>query len=218
MSETVKNYIGYVRVSTKGQVFGHSLDYQKEAIKKYCQTQGFNLVRIYSDEGISALAERPAFKRALDKLLKDENIHGLVVYDLSRFGRSITDIFTKINMIIDKGKELVILKQNFVVKKDMDAMSRLMLSLLASFAEFERTIALERMKAGKERAKLKGTKSGKPMHRPPKEINWDKVKELRQYGLSWSRVAKIIGISPPTLIERARKEGYYEREDFQPRY
>lgn len=48
------NVIGYVRVSTQGQAKdGYSLAYQQDEIRSYCQEQGWNLIHIYSDEGIS---------------------------------------------------------------------------------------------------------------------------------------------------------------------
>ncbi|MNP45673.1 hypothetical protein D3C76_1396130 [compost metagenome] len=48
------NVIGYVRVSTSGQAKdGYSLAYQQDEIRSYCQEQGWNLITIYSDEGIS---------------------------------------------------------------------------------------------------------------------------------------------------------------------
>jgi len=186
----MKNYIGYVRVSTKTQLEGNGLDIQIQAIKDYCKENGINLQHIYSDNGISAVAERR---------------------DLMRFGRSMTEIYINMNMITKKEKEVVIVKNNLIVKKDMDTMSKAFLGFLAVFAEYERNIIAERMAAGKERAKIKGTKSGKPMHRPKKYIDWKKVKELREYGLSWSKTAKHVGVTPATLISRAREEGYYEK-------
>ncbi len=48
------NVIGYVRVSTQGQAKdGYSLAYQQDEIRSYCQEQGWNLIHMYSDEGIS---------------------------------------------------------------------------------------------------------------------------------------------------------------------
>jgi len=207
----MKNYIGYVRVSTKTQLEGNGLDIQIQAIKDYCKENGINLQHIYSDNGISAVAERRAFKKAISRILNDEDIDGLIVYDLMRFGRSMTEIYINMNMITKKEKEVVIVKNNLIVKKDMDTMSKAFLGFLAVFAEYERNIIAERMAAGKERAKIKGTKSGKPMHRPKKYIDWKKVKELREYGLSWSKTAKHVGVTPATLISRAREEGYYEK-------
>jgi DNA invertase Pin-like site-specific DNA recombinase len=48
------NVIGYVRVSTSGQAKdGYSLAYQKDEISSYCEQQGWNLIHVYTDEGIS---------------------------------------------------------------------------------------------------------------------------------------------------------------------
>jgi len=206
-----KNYIGYVRVSTKTQVYGHGLDVQKQAIIDYCKNNNINLVKIYADEGISAVAERPAFKKAMKRLLEDDNIDGLITYDLTRFGRSIVEIHTNINQIREAGKELVIVKHNIVIRKEMDSVMKAMLGFFAVFAEFERDIIRERMQAGKERAKIQGTRSGKPMHRPKANIDWNKVRELRRQGLSWSKIAHHVGVTPATLINRAKEEGYFDK-------
>lgn len=48
------NVIGYIRVSTQGQARdGYSLAYQEDEIRAYCQTQGYTLLRLFKDEGIS---------------------------------------------------------------------------------------------------------------------------------------------------------------------
>jgi len=48
------NIVGYIRVCTQGQARdGYSLKYQEEEIRAYCEEQGFNLIRIFRDEGIS---------------------------------------------------------------------------------------------------------------------------------------------------------------------
>jgi len=209
MTEKTRNYVGYVRVSTKSQVEGHGLDVQKHSIKDYCKKNDINLVKIYADEGISAVSERPAFKKALDKVMNDDSIDGLITYDLTRFGRSILEIYMNITMLREKGKELIIPKNNFIIKKDMDSMMETMLGLLALFAQFERSVIRERMEAGKERAKIEGTKSGKPMHRPKKPIDWSTVEYYRKKDISWTKIASIVNVTPATLIKRAKEEGYY---------
>jgi site-specific DNA recombinase len=48
------NVIGYIRVSTQGQAKdGYSLAYQQDEIESYCKEQGWNLLQIFKDEGIS---------------------------------------------------------------------------------------------------------------------------------------------------------------------
>jgi site-specific DNA recombinase len=63
----VSRAIGYVRISTEEQTqHGYSLEAQTEAIKKYCEIQGWELLRIYRDDGYSgASMERPALEQLL---------------------------------------------------------------------------------------------------------------------------------------------------------
>jgi len=83
----------------------------------------------------------------------------------------------------------------------------LLLGLLSLIADFERQTILERMESGREYARVHGTKSGKPMHRPPKKIDWDKVKFFRDRSISWTKIAGIVGVSPPTILKHARAKG-----------
>lgn len=90
------NVIGYVRVSTQGQVKdGYSLAYQQDEIRSYCQEQGWNLMNIYSDEGISGAkvdeealeVDRIGFQSMLSAL-SAQTINAVVVLNTSRLWRS----------------------------------------------------------------------------------------------------------------------------------
>jgi len=199
--------VGYVRVSTQKQVKGKSIEIQKEAIKRYCNANELDLVKIYTDKGISAYKKRPQYKAMIEHLLKNDDWKGLIVHDLTRFGRSTADLLFQINRLDDKGKVFISIKDNIDISTKT---GKLLLTMLSAIADFERESIRERMEAGKEYARVHGTKSGKPMHRPYAEIDWDKALELRKYGLSWRKTAKAVGVSPATLIKRAREEGYYE--------
>jgi len=199
--------VGYVRVSTQKQVKGKSIEIQKEAIKRYCDANELDLVKIYTDKGISAYKKRPQYKAMIEHLLKNDDWKGLIVHDLTRFGRSTADLLFQINRLDGKGKVFISIKDNIDISTKT---GRLLLTMLSAIADFERESIRERMEAGKEYARVHGTKSGKPMHRPYAEIDWDKALELRKYGLSWRKTAKAVGVSPATLIKRAREVGYYE--------
>jgi len=199
------NLIGYVRISTLKQLEGHSLDNQAEVIENYCKAKNYSLKRIYKDKGISAFKDRPGFNAAMKELSENENIHGVVVNDLTRFGRSTVDLLTNIATIKEKGKTFISLKENIDLS---DKMGRLLLTVLSAIAEYERDIIKERMESGKEYAKIHGTKSGKPMHRPTKNIDWEKVRFYREKGISWTKIAEIVGTTPPTLIKHARMKGF----------
>lgn len=69
------------------------------------------------------------------------------------------------------------------------------ISLLASLAKQERIRIKERVRAGMERARLKGTKSGKPVGRPRAVFDRAKALELRRAGWSWGKIARKLGTS-----------------------
>lgn len=206
--------IGYIRVSTIKQVGGHSLDFQKDSIEKYCSFKGWLLdKRLYKDGGISASVKRPEFEKALERVFEDSDIDGIITYDLTRFGRDTIELLTNIKLIENKGKEFISIKESIDTTTKT---GRLMLTLLSGIADFERESIRERLVAGREWAKIHGTKSGKPMHRPKKNVDWEFVKEMRKLGLSWNKIANLWNkktkvkkekISVPTLIKRGREEG-----------
>ena len=196
-------FIGYIRVSTVKQVEGHSLDYQKEALTKACEMHQIELTKIYADEGVSGVKFRPEFEKAMNKILNDKNIDGIIFYSLFRFGRSTEDIKYNLNRLNNTKKKFLSVKENIDLSTSQ---GRFMFHILSDVAEFERELIIERMQAGKEYAKMHGTKSGKSFGRPKVDIDWSKVKELRTAGLSWTKTAKYIGVSTPTLIERAKME------------
>ena len=197
-------FIGYIRVSTLTQVKGHSLNYQKEALKKTCDLNNIELVKVYADEGVSGVKFRPEFEKALKRVLDDKQITGIVFFSVFRFGRSTDDIRHNLMMIKEAGKRFLSVNENIDLTNPQ---GRFMFNVLSDVAEFERDIIVERMQAGKEWAKTHGTKSGKPMCRPKKEIDWVLVKDRRSHGYSFTKIAKEIGVSVPTLTNRAKEEG-----------
>jgi DNA invertase Pin-like site-specific DNA recombinase len=159
---------------------------------------------MYTDEGISAYKNRPQFKIAMKEILTNPDIKGIVVYDLTRFGRSTDELRYNLQKIRDAKKHFVSLRENINVSTTT---GQVLLTVLCAIADYERDIIIERMSAGKEWAKTHGTKSGKPMHRPQKDIDMELVKDRRRYGYSFNKIAKEVKVSLPTLIKRAKEEG-----------
>jgi DNA invertase Pin-like site-specific DNA recombinase len=208
-----EKFIGYVRVSTISQTEGNSLDYQKEAIKNYCNSQNIELTKIYGDEGLSAFRTRPAFQQALNRIRQDNDVTGIVVDDLSRFGRSTIELITTITEIDQLCKKFISLKENINITSKT---GKLLLTVLSAIADYERDLIKERMAAGRAWARKNGTKSGLPMHRPEKQIPWNEVKKWRKYNISWTKISEILSndakhpdysISHQTLIKHAKKQG-----------
>lgn len=158
--------IGYVRVSTERQAdHGVSLDAQRERIATYCAAQGIELVGIESDEGISGKTlDRPGIKRALARLRAGE-ADTLVVTKLDRLSRSVRDILALVDEVFaerrgaKRGAPLYL--------RSVDAMldtaspqGRMMLSLMALFAQWEREQIAERTRSALAYLKSQGVRLG----------------------------------------------------------
>jgi len=190
--------VGYVRVSTRKQAKeGHSIEYQIEEIKRFCEYKKLELVKIFKDEGVSAFKERKGFYKCLNYVF-DDKADGVVVYELSRFGRSTIELLTTIEKLNTNGKRFYSIKENIdLTSKE----GKLLLQLLSAIAEYERAVTLERIAAGREYA----IKQGKKIGRPRKKIDWKQVEFYRNRGLSFNAIAKIINVTTPTLIKRYKE-------------
>jgi len=131
----MKNVISYIRVSTVRQVKGHSLKYQKEAIEQYCKINNLNIMQQYKDAGVSAFKERKQFERAFARTLTDKAISGIVVYDLTRFGRSDDELIINRKKLVDAGKTFYSVKENIDITTPEGKMHFDMISV---FAEYHR--------------------------------------------------------------------------------
>lgn len=210
--EDTVSVVGYVRVSTGIQIRGFGLKVQKTEIEKFCKYKNYNLLKIYKDEGFSGVKHRPEFERMMKKVNSSQEIGGVVVYCLTRFGRSTEELLSNVRRLRENGKTFASTKESFDLSTKE---GRLFFGFLAVIAEYERENIIERMAEGRAYAEEHGTKSGKPTHRPKKIIDWKRIRELRGYGISWSRIAKELSFNPSTkitrqtLIKRAKEEGEY---------
>ncbi|MBI1741880.1 recombinase family protein [Candidatus Acetothermia bacterium] len=204
MSTKLKLF-GYIRVSTKGQVKAPGgLRAQEEQIRKWCELQGHKLLKLHSDPGISSIDKRPAFEKML-KELEAKKADGVVVTKLDRFGRSVQDLVLHINQLQDRMQHFISVGDNIDTSTPN---GRLLFHILAAFAEFEREIIRERMKAGRARAE----KMGKLTHRPrklltdPKQL--EEIKKLHfEKKVSAASLARVYGVSRPTMNKRLREMG-----------
>jgi site-specific DNA recombinase len=135
----------YVRVSTQDQVkHGISLQAQEEALKNYAKSQGYEIFRIYKDEGISAkdIKNRPEMVQMLgDAELR--KFQAIFIYKLDRFSRSLMDLITTIEQLKEWGIDFVSLQDKIETNS---ATGKLMFHIVSAFAEFERNVTSERTK------------------------------------------------------------------------
>ena len=169
------------------------IEIQKETIQRYCDAYEITIQKWFIDNDASAYKYRPNFEKMWKSL---DGCDGVIVKDLSRFGRSDADMLAKFNEMKDRGKRLILIKEN-IDSSTPD--TEFFLKILALFADREATTIRERLTAGRAYAKIHGTKSGKPMHRPAKTVNWDKFDEMSKKGVSVINIARMMGISQSKL-------------------
>jgi site-specific DNA recombinase len=134
----------YVRVSTEDQAkFGISLHAQEETLKNYAKAQGFEIFRIYKDEGRSAKdLKRPEMMQMLEDA-ELRKFQAIFIYKLDRFSRSLMDLITTIEKLKEWGIDFVSLQDKI---ETTSATGKLMFHIVSAFAEFERNVTSERTK------------------------------------------------------------------------
>jgi DNA invertase Pin-like site-specific DNA recombinase len=182
-----------VRVSTLEQ----NPENQLQELRRYVAARGWTGVE-YVDHGVSGAKDR---RPALDRLMADakrRKVDAVICWKLDRFGRSVQHLVNAIQTLTDAGVAFQSLGEGI----DTDsATGRLMLGILASFAEFERERIRERVFAGLQRAKAQGKRLGRPRLRPATiDVPGGSVRAAAAaWGVSKSTAARWIasGQTPP---------------------
>lgn len=173
--------IGYARVSTQDQ----NLDLQIDALTKAgCK-------KIFDDKISGSRAERPGLNKALELLREDDT---LVVWKLDRLGRSVKNLVNLIGELHNQGVQFKSLTDAI----DTGTPSgRFFFHVMASLAEMERELTVERTRAGLEVARQLGRKGGRKRQMTDSKI--ESAKKLLANGVPPRDVAKNLGVSVPTL-------------------
>ena len=173
--------IGYARVSPQDQ----NLELQTEALTKAgCK-------RIFDDKISGSRAERPGLAKALEMLREGDT---LVVWKLDRLGRSVKNLIDLIGDIHKRGLQFKSLTDAI----DTGTPSgRFFFHVMASLAEMERELMVERTRAGLEVARQLGRTGGRKRQMTDSKIK--SAKKLLADGIPPRDVAKNLGVSVPTL-------------------
>ena len=128
--------VGYVRVSMEDQTQGYSSDTQRAEIERYCEREGYELVRIYEDERVSARCDRISKRPALSSLIDHAEQHQfdlVVVHSLDRWAHYMHVRAEALRRLIDADVGFVSVTEGF----DLSTTSgRLQLAMMAKFGEF----------------------------------------------------------------------------------
>jgi putative DNA-invertase from lambdoid prophage Rac len=173
----------YARVSTNDQ---QTLPMQSHAMRQYAARRGWTVAMQVREVG-SGAAQREARERLLEAARRRE-IDVVLVWRLDRWGRSVTDLLATLQELEHLGVGFVSLTEALDLTTPA---GRAMAGLLSVFAEFEREILRERVRAGLVHARQNGKKLGRPATAATKT---GEVRELRRAGVSKSEIARRLQI------------------------
>jgi DNA invertase Pin-like site-specific DNA recombinase len=184
----VKRAALYLRVSTVDQ---HP-ETQGLDLRRFAGERGYEIVQEYVDHGVSGMKVR---RPALDQLLKDAHrrrFDAVIVWSCDRLARS-TKHFLQ---VLDELNELGIqfLSQRETIDTE-GPLGRAIVVIISAIAELERSLIVERVRAGMRRAKLEGRRIG----RTPLDVDREEVVRDRLAGLSLTKVAKKYSVSRATV-------------------
>lgn len=144
----------YIRVSTQDQAqHGFSLDAQQDSLQNYAKALGYEIFKIYKDEGKSAKdLNRPEMINLL-RDAEDRKFNAIFIYKLDRFSRSLKDLILTIDRLKEWNIDFVSLQDKI---ETASASGKLMFQIIGAFAEFERNIIGDRTTFGMARKAKEG--------------------------------------------------------------
>src|SRR6202140_2752051 len=165
---------------------------QSREIREYCQRRGWPLVGEYVDAGVSGTKER---RPQLDRLIADAHkrkFEVVVVWRFDRFARSVSHLLRALETFKALGIEFVSLSEQVDTSTPT---GKMIFTVLGAVAELERSLIVERVRAGLRSARAKG----KHLGRPRKVPDATEIKRLRVHGVSWRAIGKKLGVGLATL-------------------
>src|ERR1035441_9998215 len=173
----------YARVSTHDQ---QTLPMQNRALREYAARRSWTVGIQVKEVGSAAAQTRPREK--LLEAARRREIDAALVWRLDRWVRSVTDLLSTLQELEHLGVGFVSLTEALDLTTPA---GRAMAGLLAVFAEFEREILRERVRAGLAHARQNGQRLGRPL---TAALHADQVRKLQRAGISKSEIARRLHI------------------------
>jgi DNA invertase Pin-like site-specific DNA recombinase len=192
----------YARVSTSDQ----HIDTQLFDLRKFADQRGYVVMTEYTDVGVSgSKARRPG----LDAMLSDarrRKFNVVLIAAFDRIARSTKHFLSIVDELDSLGVEFVSHRENIDTSGPM---GRFFIVLISALAEAEKSILVERIKAGMRRRKLEGFALG----RAPLDVDHQALVRDRTSGMSLTNVAKKYGVSRASVVRFAREAQRRELAD-----
>jgi len=183
----------YGRVSTSDQ----SCDRQIDELTGFAARANYKVVGVYRDVASGVRTDRTA-RNTVMGLAQARRIDAVLVTELSRWGRSTQDLLDTLNQLA--GWNVSVVAMNGMTFELTTPHGRMMATMLAGIAQFERDLISERVKSGLAAARARGKKLGRqPGQRPKSDKLAPKVLALIEEGRSYRWIARDLGISKNTV-------------------
>ena len=183
--------VAYLRISTDKQ----DLTHQKLEILEFARQKD---IKVDDFIEITISSRQDTKQRRIHELLQQlASSDTLIVTELSRLGRSTSEIITFLNDLLQQEIRVIIIKQNLDIAKH-DMTSKILVTLLSLFAELERDIISLRTREALAAKKAQGIKLGKPngtIQASKFDKDRERIEELLSLGLSVRKIAKRLGCS-----------------------
>lgn len=198
MSHTRKRVALYARVSTDGQ----TVENQLQDLEAVALREGWEIVERFIDKGISGAKGRdgrPAFDRLCKGVVRGE-FDLVASWSVDRLGRSLQDLVGFLSELQAKKVNLYLHKQGLDTGTPA---GKMLFQMLGVFSEFERSMIVERVKAGLKRAKAQGKVLGRPRISPAVESQIISLRGTQRLGMR--AIARALGVGNCT-VQRVIKE------------
>ncbi len=191
---TVKRVAVYARVSTKDQ----SVDMQLNDLERYTRERGFNVFKIYADNGVSGTKEtRPALSELMNDA-KKRKFDTVLVWRFDRFARSTKHLVTALYEFRNLGIDFISYQENIDTSSPL---GEAVFTVISAMSKLERDIMAGRVRGGLRKARANGRRLG----RPSSDIDISKVIECKEQGRSIREIAKEMGMHR-SKVERTLKQ------------
>ena len=183
--------IAYIRVSTNNQ----DIQNQKLEVYEYARENNLQINQFIEVE--ASTIKSPKDRRIENLLIQVNSNDILIITELSRLGRSTSEVIDLVNALIQKQVRLIVIKQNLNITSH-DMSSKIIVTMFSLFAELERDLISMRTKEALANKKSKGVQLSKPkgtIQQSKFDKDIDRIKELLNLGLSIRKIAKHLDLS-----------------------
>lgn len=196
MQKSKKAAAIYARVSTDKQ----KVDMQLNELRQFVARSGWTIYKKYIDQSFTgANTNRPTFSAMLEAARK-RKFHVLVVWRIDRLSRSLKDLINTLDEVGSYGIDFISYDNNLDTPTPA---GKLVFQIVGTVAEFEKDIIRERVVAGLDSARRKGTRLGRP---PVPDDLYKRAVNLRSQGLSFRKVGQALGIDEGTIRKRLKRQ------------